>query len=287
MAIKTISKNGKRVPASEKGKGKKKSAPNFQPKLDMNGKHGKKPRSPAPHKSGVVRRPKEAGPAGKSPPIWENLDKPWSLTTCRRVIAIAVEHNNALSKRAALKEQLKYVKNELEADNLSDAEEKKYTQKLWHLEQDIDSTKQREKAATADMVRICIESVGGTVFEQSQDRPAKDDGPDEDGLYTNGSEHVDKHDGSTAEIKPAPTPARELDDADFQYVHKPIEHLRTAQKHGQQIVSDAAIACLRRAGLEQIRDINSLDLPGLTKGDAQAIEAALEMFATAEQMAGT
>ena len=277
MAVKTISKNGRRVPASSKGKAEpkpRKSRPNFPPRLNMGDKAPSR-RRPRPEKSSVVRRPKEAAPAPGSPaPIWENLKKPWALSTCHRIIAVAVEHNNAVSKRAQLAEQRKYVKGELERDNLTDAEEKKLAQQLWHLTSEMDQVKQKEKAATVDMVRICIESVGGTVFEQADEKPEPDEDPDQGKLYPPGSEHIDKHDGTTKPAKEPQEPG---------YVKQPLEHLRTVPSavgmaDGGPLVSAEAIAAMTNYGWTLIRHINGdlSKVPGLSKFDARDIETAID-----------
>lgn len=193
MAIKTISKNGKRVPASEKGKeGKKAKAPK-PPKAATAPKQRRRTAA----QSSVVTRPKESPPEpGKPIPLWDRLEKPWSITDCRRQIAIAVRVNEAQSKLHNLKEQRKYLRGELERDGLTDAEEKKLAQKLWHCEHEIAQEKQTVKAATADLLRIPIESVGGTLF-QPPDEPSPNEDDDADPkLFPNGAEHFEQPDGS-------------------------------------------------------------------------------------------
>lgn len=333
MAVKTISRNGKRVPAESKGKGQKK--PRTPKAAATGGKKGAGRKSDA---ATVMPRPKAAPEApGKPAPIWDNLKKPWSLTTCHRIIAIAVEHNNALSSRSRLKEQMKYVKDQLDEDELSDSDEKKYTQKLYHLTKDIEQTKLKERAAVCDMVRLSIESVGGTVFEQAQDQPAAEDEDGDEKLFPKGSEHLDKHDGTTEPMKSRPVIGRQyfisdkanaliwavvrvdgpekkgrfcvtivkhsakwdrdpvIDFEDYEsredstdysesqdhepadYRDLPVDHLQTIEAHGAPLVSDAAIACLKRAEIETIRQISKIDgIYGLSDEDKKAIGTALE-----------
>jgi len=127
----------------------------------------KAPKPPGRTKSQTVKlKPAAAG----SSPLWDKLDKPWSLVDCKRMIALSCEHNSVMSKLAEIREQRKALRDEWDEDH--DAATAK---KILGLEDEQDKLKQRQKAICSDMLRLSIESVGGSLFmdenEADEERP--------------------------------------------------------------------------------------------------------------------
>lgn len=100
---------------------------------------------------------------GKGTPLWDKLTEPWSLVSCKRAIALAVEHNSVSSKLAEIKEQKKAIRDEWDEEH--DATTAK---KILAMEDETDSLKQRQKAITADLLRLSLNSVGADLFQPDE-----------------------------------------------------------------------------------------------------------------------
>jgi hypothetical protein len=74
------------------------------------------------------------------------------------------------------------------------------------------------------------------------------------------------------------------DDTAVSYLDRPVEHLTTLERHGSQIVSDAAVRCLRNAEISTIRQIGKLSgVHGLSVTDCEEITQAIEILQKRDQ----
>lgn len=133
------------------------------------GARSKAPRKPkiktvAENKAKPKKAPGE--PVSKS----EALDKSFSLTTCRRLVALVEQHNRDASRLASLRETLKSVRDDLEQAKDDNAQESKLALQKYRIEQEMDEKKQSLKAATLQTLGLIMEAVGGTLFEVAEEK---------------------------------------------------------------------------------------------------------------------
>lgn len=95
----------------------------------------------------------------------EKLEKPFALVTCKRLVALAEEHNLSASKLANLKETLKVRRTSLSDGSIDTASAKTIALQLYREEEESDNLKQRIKAVSVDTLRLIMEACGGTLFE--------------------------------------------------------------------------------------------------------------------------
>lgn len=177
-----------------------------------------KPKEPKPAKAPKNSRKTVAETAPKSKkddatkpkPLSETMDKPFALTTCKRLVALVEHHNASASRLAGLKESLKVIKNDLDVKDTEPSHERTLAVNKPHVEREIDEKKQSIKAGTTDILRLVIEAVGGTLFEVAHDaKPAGDDDDDTGDLFAGDGEPKPAKPGKKSETV-VETPGTEL-----------------------------------------------------------------------------
>jgi hypothetical protein len=327
MAVKTISKNGKRVPADQKGRAPKKPA-KFQTssaKIKERAAAGfKKNPATKPEKTGAATKP-EPPPAVFTAPHKPVLKKPkgdlaaFPAKICALLGQVRVQRSNAQNEERSMVKHRKsldqwFTKNGDPGETCAtkhptDEESRLHAERLdlyrrqsAEYKRVVDAIKlsrtaQHWLAEKADSLidmgmegRISDDMLDDAIDElikQAPDLPLFSITEHEDkGKAKPGSEHIDKHDGTTVSMDDGDgLPADpEDDDTQYQYVNQPVEHLITLEKHGAPVVSDAAVACLKRAEIEYIRQISNLDsVPGLSAADVKGIDTAIGMLMKAEK----
>jgi len=108
----------------------------------------------------------------------ESMGKPFSLVTCKRLVALVEMHNSCASRLSGLKETLKVIRTALDEKGIASNEERTLAVQLVHAVRESDSMKQTLKGVVVDVHRLIIETVGGNLFELAE----QSKGEHEDGL---------------------------------------------------------------------------------------------------------
>lgn len=298
MSVQTISKNGKRVPASEKGKAPKKGGAKEKPAAEP--KPAPAPATkPDPSSNGKAPAPSKRRPAAETM-------NPWPASVCARLSELKIKRDNAIGEEANMVRYRKtlddwFTENGDPGDSPrsnkpTDEERALHAERLNvydHKCREYVRCKNAIEAARS-LQRWLADKVGAIIGlategklrpEQLEDEVASATDneppmplfhipPEEQSTVPDGSKHRQNEDGSLSSV----------DEKEPNYVKRPIGSLvdvkfPTGHKlAGEQIVSDRAVACLKEAGLKIIRDINNLDLPGLSPGDVKSIEFAIDVL---------
>ena len=304
----TIAKNGKRVPAAEKGKAptKKKghsnkpaarSAPRSAEEVGKQVEQKKPPQT-----TGTIPLV-----AKREPFKLPNRFEPFPGTICGTLADIRVKRQNAANEEHNMVDYLKTLDEwftrhgdpgDLPPEDADAAAVERHRERLEIFRAKSTEYKRTEDARDAarslqrwlakkydaiiDLAmnpKLHAKATDDAIIEAMKDGPdmplfkmAKDKGAVEDG-----STHREREDGTLE-------PGEDGYVDDCEYVNRPIETLAgLTASDGSRLVSDEAIQAMKEYGWEIIKHINNLDIPGLTPGDAKAIEHACGLLEDREK----
>lgn len=304
----TIAKNGKRVPASEKGKSPKKKGHSNKPAARSAPRPAPTPAQPA---ANGKHPPKVTATiplvAKREPFKLPKRFEPFPGSICGTLADIRVKRQNAANEEHNMVDYLKTLDEwftrhgdpgDLPPEDADAAAVEQHRERLEIFRAKSTEYKRTEDArdgarslqrwlakkydAIIDLAmnpKLHAKATDDAIIEAMKDGPdmplfkmAKDKGAVEDG-----STHREREDGTLE-------PGEDGYVDDCEYVNRPIETLAgLTASDGSRLVSDEAIQAMKEYGWEIIKHINNLDIPGLTPGDAKAIEHACGLLEDREK----
>lgn len=98
----------------------------------------------------------------------DKLSKPFSLVTCKRLVALVEQHNRDASSLEGLKDSRKSVIELLKQPNIEPSRERDLALQKYRTENDIALRRVSLKAGHTDAFRLIMEACGGTLFEAAE-----------------------------------------------------------------------------------------------------------------------